>query len=554
MAEPSFRCQARAFCLGLFLVGSPRAGKCDYLIITDSMFSAQAQRLADLRHSLTPNVAKQPCIAKMADIYRQYPPTGPKWKSVQAFLKTAYQLNQPDLAHVVLLGDASLDPASSLDHVPTFTEQIQSLQHFSPDTVFHDTFSSDDAYADFFDSLNVDSLPSQAFAIGRIPADSPLQADAYLDKVEAYEAHYAYGPGAFTYGFLNDDDLQMGSFEGLDPIRNMPEENQEIWDSLAVKPFVRRMLSIEFPIQPTNTKPAAEDSTLGLFNAAPARIYFVGHGSPNQLTDENIFHVPGDLARLRPKTLQPIVSMLACTTARFADPDSQSMGEQMLFHPHGAVAFLGGTIPTFPDPNNRLFIHWNRLASAGGTLGSTFAKAKDSVWDYRNSAAYALLGDPALTLRVPAFDLVPAVGSGAGRLVLQNAGAAGDSAYFQLVRLDSIPFNFVISPLNTYLKDRLYPREVLVAEGRASLSAGGTVTFMFPTIGDPRAMALKVMTWNSRGMRYGHFPLESLGVLALRPFGKPSIQPVGWHLALQNNRLVLVGSGRRLGLDGKAIR
>jgi hypothetical protein len=455
-------------------------------------------------------------------------------------------------AHVVLLGDASFAENSAANHVPTFSQKLPSLDHFGLDTVYYDTASTDDAFTSFFDSLSYDSIPGAVFAIGRIPARTAAQADAYLDKLEAYEGRFAYGPGAFTYGFLNDDDLQRGAQFDQEPISGMPELHQEVWDSLPIKPFVRRMLSIEFPIQPDGGKPAAKEATLGLFNAAPGRVYFIGHGAPHQLTDERIFEVPGDLARLRAKTLQPIVSMLACTTARFADPDSESMGEQLLFHPHGAVAFLGGTIPTYPGPNNRLFIRWNALAMEGGTLGRTFAAAKPIASDNRNSAAYVLLGDPALSLHAPAFDLAPASGSGASRLVLRGAGDAGDSAYFQLVRIDSLEFNKVISPQNLFQRDRLYPHETVLADGFAALGAGGTVTFALPSAGDPRLAAVKVMTWNGRGMHYGHFALASLGAVALAPAGPRAPGREGFRLVLRGGNLVLEGRGRRIGLDGRA--
>ncbi|MDB5047243.1 MAG: hypothetical protein JWO30_314 [Fibrobacteres bacterium] len=529
-----------------------KAVRCDYYIITDSVFTVQAEHLADFRHIVTLPVANYPCIAKMEDIYKNYPPKGPKWTSLQAFLKAAYTQSAGALSHVVLLGDASFDENSPDNHVPTFSQRILSLQRFSPDTVFYDTMSSDDAYAAFFDSVGYDSVPKLAFAIGRIPARTPAQADAYIDKVENYEAHFPYGPGAFTYGFLSDDDLQKGSPEDQDPILSMPELHQEIWDALPVKPFVRRMLSIEYPIQADGTKPAAKNATLDLFNAGPGRVYFIGHGSPHQLTDENIFEVPGDLTRLEPKRLQPIVSMLACTTARFADPNSESMGEQLLFHPNGAVAFLGGTIPTYPNPNNVLFKRWNAFALNGGTLGRAFASAKDSAYDYRNNAAYAILGDPALTLHVPTFDLAPASGSGASRLVLP--GNLGDSAYFQLVRIDSLPFNAVISASNQQQRDKSYIRERVLAEGLGVVGAGGSVTFTLPTAGDPRDVAIKFMTWTTYGMHYGHLPLESLGLVALNPVRKSVPGREGFRLVLRGGGLVFEGQGRRVGLDGRDIR
>jgi hypothetical protein len=93
----------------------------------------------------------------------------------------------------------------------------------------------------------------------------------------------------------------------------------------------------------------------------------------------------------------------------------------------------------------------------------------------------------------------------------------------------------------------------LVAEGRATLVAGGSVTLLLPPAGNPKSLAVKVMTWSSQGMRYGHFPLELLGVVALQRHRNSLPTSGGWRMAMQGSQLILVGQGRRIGLDGKAM-
>jgi hypothetical protein len=511
----------------------------------------QAQRLSVLRHRLTPAVAAHPCVALMPDIYQAYPPTGLRWASLRDYLAARWRNAPGESKHVVLLGDASFEDGSADNHVPVFQQRIPSItERGTPDNPAYDTLSSDDAFTGFFDSVTYADSLTPRFAIGRIPAATRAQAEAYLDKVEAYESAYPFGPQAFTYGYLSDDDIQRGYDENREPIGDLPEEHFQLWDALPVKPFVRRALSIEFPIQPDGSKPAARDSVLGVFNSGPARVYFIGHGHPRQLTDERIFVVPDDLSGLRPKRLQPMVAMLSCTTARFAAPGAV-MGKDLLFHPDGAISFLGGTIPTFPYPNLEFGQRVDAFAAIGGTLGEAVRKAKHEKSYAQNTAAYVLLGDPALSVHAPAVDLVPAPGSGAGRLVLEGAGAPGDSAYFQLVRIDSLPWNDVILPANINQRDRAYPRETVAGEGRALLGAGGSVTFTLPSSGDPRACAVKVMTWNSRGMRYGHFPLESLLSLAVRPAAGPARAQAGYRLRVRGSELILEGGGRVFGLDGR---
>lgn len=529
---------------------SAAAAETDYLILCDSAYTAQAQRLSALRQKYTPAIAQSPKVATMQAIYRSHPPTGFRWTSVRDFLKSTLQGNN-DIKHVVLLGDADFRDDHPANLVPAFRQQIPSLTRFDyQDTSKHyyDTLVSEDPFVDGMDSVKTwDDTLRLRFAIGRIPASTPADADAYLDKLEAWESRYPYGPQAFTYAFLSDDDLQAGSYEGLDPIRDMPELHQKIWDALEIKPFVKRVLAIEHPLRADSTKPSATDSLMAMLNAGPGRFYYIGHGHHAQLTDEKVLRVPQDLTRLARKTVPPVMSFLACTTARFASPDAPSMGERLLFHPHGAIAVLGGTIPTFPRPNNELFIAWNRESAAGLTLGQAFAKAKRAVPDARNSSAYVLLGDPALSLHAPGA-LLPATGSGAGRIVLP--AAAGDSAYFQLVTIDSLPFNAVIAPANDFQKDRLYPRERVIAEGRAAAGAGGTVAFTLPSAGDPKAAAVKAMVWNAGGMRYGHFPLESLSS-ALRPAVSRAGARAGYRMVVRGNRVMLERDGRLVGLDGR---
>ncbi|MBW8888706.1 MAG: hypothetical protein JF616_13195 [Fibrobacteres bacterium] len=530
------------------------AGPCDYLVITDSVLAPQARRLADLRHRVTPAIAAHPCVADMGDIYRAFPPTGWRWTSLRDYLASRYRASPHEMGHVALMGGASFDDASAANHVPVYREESPSLIQPPPGV---DTLTTDDAYTEFFDSIAHADDFGPRFALGRIPASTPEQADAYLDKVEDYESAFPYGPQAFTYGYLSDDDIQIGLPDSLMPIQNFPENHYDLWEGLKVKPFVRRVLSIEFPLHSDGTKPEARDSAVALLNAGPARAYWVGTGNPSQFTDEKMFMVPGDLPRLRTKRLQPVVVALSASVARFVDPGSV-IGRDLLLHPDGAIAFLGATSLTYPGPNLNLARAFDSAAARGGTVGAAVAAAKRAdasigATDMRNAAAYVLLGDPGLSLHPPILDLVPAQGSGPGRLILEGAGAPGDSACFQLVRIDSLPWNAVILSANQAQRDRKYVRETVVAEGRAALGTGGSVTFALPSAGDPRAAAVKVMTWNSKNMHYGHFPLESLGIAALRSVPGAARTPPGYRMRVRGSSLVLEGKGGIYGLDGRSL-
>ncbi|MEO6097361.1 MAG: C25 family cysteine peptidase [Fibrobacteria bacterium] len=517
---------------------------CDYLILTDSLLLPQARRLADFRSLTALDRIVKPQVATMGDIEREYPVTGQRSLSVSAFLRAVKQKNGKLPVHLVLFGDASVDPAAPGDRVPTYTYQARDPNYWNP--IVYDTLASDDVYGTLLDTLSFDSLRFSA-SVGRVPASTIAQARAYVDKVEAYETHYPYGPMAFTYGFANDDQTQHGAPGDQDPITDMYCTYQNIWDALKRKPFVRRMLSIEFPMDTNFTKPAARDSLLALMNAGPTRLYFAGHSSMSQFTDEKVFKTPDDLPRLKPKALQPIVAFIGSSTAGFADRYSVSMGEELLFHPHGSIAFFGPMSFSYPNPALELMQRWGDSALQGGTLGTSISRAKSGgSTDPINDQGFALLGDPGLTLRVPAFDLVPAAGSSRSRLTLQDAGAAGDSIYLQLVQVDTLSMNPFPGP-DPMPPDRVFLRERLIGEVRGVLGAGGAASLDIPWISaSPSAAAIKVMTWNGSGMRYGHFPLSEIGPVSLR---KPGVRTES-----KRYRIIMENGGIHLEIPGSIFR
>lgn len=510
---------------------------CDYLVLTDSLLLPEARRLADMRASNHSDQIIKPHVATTADIYRDHPASGPRSRSILAFLRDVNHKNGNLPGHLLLFGDATKVDSSADNRVPTYTYLVRSSRSSDFNNPVYDTVSSDDAYAELLDTIPLDSIRPRT-AVGRIPARTAAQARQYVDKAVAYETRFPYGPGAFTYGFASDDDLQKGANGELEPISDLPELHERLWHSMEVKPFVRRLISLEFPIQSDFTKPGARDSLISIFNSGPARFYFVGHGGGTQLADENLFRVPDDLARLRSRPLAPIAVMLTGPVADFLPDHGLSMGEELIFHPHGVIAFLGPVKEAYPMTNNKFFEAWDDTASHGGTLGRSMSRAKaSSDFDAQYYLAMALLGDPALTLRVPAFDLAPASGSGSNRLVLQGAGATGDSVYYQVVQVDSVPYEPFLHPGNYSQRNRKFLREGIIGEGYAALGAGGDITLDLPAAQDPRYAAVKVMSWSSQGMRYGHFALSSLGPIGSRATHSRAKATAPYRLILNGTRI-----------------
>lgn len=151
---------------------------------------------------------------------------------------------------------------------------------------------------------------------------------------------------------------------------------------------------------------------------------------------------------------------------------------------------------------------------------------------------------------MPSYDLAPALGSGTTRLLLENAGAAGDSVHLELVQEDTLRVaDFSEHPL---LDQELSLRERVVGSGRGVLGAQGAISLDLPYTPNPRAAFVKVMTWSRRGMRYGRFPISDLGPLSVRGTGPRPAAARAIRVELRGTQVRFLRGGRGHDADGSA--
>jgi hypothetical protein len=278
---------------------------------------------------------------------------------------------------VLLLGDGSFDYK---DHLGTGTGNPV------PPMLFRSSFlwtASDALYA----AVNgEDGLPD--LAIGRLPASTPEEVSAMIDKFLSFENAGLDLDGAAV--LVSDNPDSAGSFDA---------EADEIAATLLASRQPGRISLARLG------RDATRAAVLDAFGQEPSLISFLGHGSQQMWAHENIFHasqVPSLPARAR----QPLVLTLNCLNGYFHYPHYDSLSEELVkAEGKGAIAAFSPSGLSFNDAAHAY--HKAVLTELGqashSRLGDALLAAQSAYLSTGASAEmidlYHLFGDPALKIR-----------------------------------------------------------------------------------------------------------------------------------------------------------
>jgi hypothetical protein len=406
-------------------------GDVDYIVITHPRFLAAAQSLAELRGRRLPGVAN-PAVALVTtdDIYANFSGGQKDVLAIRNFLRWNFIAHGQRLRYACLVGDASVDYRNHLgldvdsqlvDWVPTPLVNDFPLVPGGLGDI--DPFASDDALASF-DLPPITNPPNQTtfdapdVALGRLIVTSAGSAVEMVDRIRNYDESPPAGAWRNRAVFVADDlhtprggDNQFGEKAHTDEAELLA--NQYLPASIDLE----KVYLIDYPLVGVY-KPAARGDLLNRLNAGQTIFYYVGHGSPGNLADEQVL-LGSDAAGLVNGDRRFLFLALSCDVGVYADPGRQCMAEDFVTsRDGGAIAAIAASWLSYVSANNRLSEHLfaamypGRHCVASVAVGDALRAAKAALWrpgDYyytRNSRRYSMLGDPGLHLPNPLDDLV----------------------------------------------------------------------------------------------------------------------------------------------------
>ena len=255
----------------------------------------------------------------------------------------------------------------------------------------------------------------QDVAVGRFPVTTAAEAKILVDKTINYATNANAGAWQNTLMFMGDDgnnNLHMTDANDVaDDVASHYSNylvKKVMWDA-----YSRQTSSTG------NTYPEVEKIVKQQQANGALIMDYAGHGSANQMSHENVLRLT-DFEAFRNTNL-PLWITASCDIMPF-DGTEATIGEAALLNEKGgAVAFYGTTRTVFAEKNkfiNRAFLR-RVLSQKGGkpiTIGEAHRLAQNDVMTggissqetdvSENHLQYSLLGDPALALNQPTYQVV----------------------------------------------------------------------------------------------------------------------------------------------------
>ena len=435
--------------------------KADYILITHGDFWTQAQTLAAYRIKEYSVV-----LVDVQEIYDQFNGGLMSAEAVHDFLAYAYSHWQPPApAFVLLLGDGTSDMRNYFgSSAPTYIPPYLYLA----DQTLGETATENR----FVTLVGGDVLPEMH--IGRLPANTPAEAEAMIAKTINYGAACC-NPLTRNVLFVTDNEDIGGDFYDYsnalaDGWADPPTNTIKAIPPWLPEPYTATKAYLGLTCDPSVPSPAAGcryqiTTTLNITGAV--LVNYIGHatkttwGSINErlmdwsawstLTNTNVCQLP-------------IILAMTCYEGSFHEPQagSKSLGESSVLMPNaGAVASWSPTgfgLLTghhYLDEGFFLALFHDKVQR----LGAAITQAKKYLLDHAPPGKYddlldtfVLLGDPALTIKLESNDCTPtavcmdsfhALAQGQGVLLAWQTASEVDMLGFNVLRSENPHGTFV---------------------------------------------------------------------------------------------------------------
>lgn len=382
------------------------------LIVCHSDFLTAAGRLRAYRASHLPLYANPSVkVVTTEEIYDNFSGGMPDPMALRNYFKFLYD-NHDDaggnarLAYVLLLGDANEDFRNNVSAQPDF---VPTNLYITRITLF--AFATDEWFTHLDEQDLVPGYGMADVALGRLPAASPEEAGLLVDKTIAYETQSPLSSWRNRYIMVADD--EHSSFEGACEGQWTDESETITKDKAPNFPEPEKIYLTEFP-KVASVKPQSRVAFLEAWNRGALIINYIGHGSSQQMADEQVF-LGSDVGQLNNGLRLPILMAFSCTIGDFANPAGKSLSEKLLLREQGgAVAAITASRESYPNPNEVLdYALFERLlprqlGSSSTPVGVALMQCKMQAqaqtlfqaFQEENSWKYNLQADPALTLAI----------------------------------------------------------------------------------------------------------------------------------------------------------
>ena len=378
----------------------------DFLIIAHNNFLEEADRLSDF-HLIKDGISSQ--VVDIQKIYNEFGSGIADITAIRDFVRHVYSSSNDDskLKYLLLFGDASYDVNSENSKNTNFVPTYQSYESLNTS----ESYCTDDYFALLDDGeghndSEMDSLEGLLdIGVGRFPSKTSEEATLLVDKVVGYYDKKSFGEWRNQICLIGDDEDSNVHF-------NQAEELAMIIDTGYVDYNLQKIYLDAFHQEVTPGGPRYPDVNEAItqqMSRSALIMNYTGHGGETGLAHERVLTIP-EIENWSNVDALPLFITATCEFSTFDDPSIESAGEKILLHNNGGgIALLTTTRIAFSFNNHVLNTRVFRqlFEKKGGEyqrLGDFVVAAKSP--NTSKLYNYVLLGDPALQLAYPDYNVV----------------------------------------------------------------------------------------------------------------------------------------------------
>ena len=383
----------------------------DYLIITPKIFESQANRLAQFRAAHDNLIVK---VAVAEQIYNEFGGGNKSATAIRDYIKMYFDKAGSDTTkrpkYLLLFGIGNYDTkgraTSLVNHIPCF----ESENSINPVL----SYTSDDFYALLSDTDNInDNNQSNELklSVGRLPVVNTDEANNVVDKIINYYSHETLGP-------WRNDVLLLADDKDANLFLNTTEQIADTIANASQLMNINKLYVDVFPltrVYNNTSSPQVNQSIIDQLYSGKLIFNYSGHGNYQQLSSYSIFN-NHDAKQLNNSKKLPLFITSTCDFIPFDDPSKSSLGSYMLQgSKNGAIALLTTPRLVFAGSNqivNENFLKFELRKDLSGnylSIGESFRISKNytsqTTSDIVNTRKFSLIGDPALSLAFPKYEI-----------------------------------------------------------------------------------------------------------------------------------------------------
>lgn len=377
----------------------------DYIIVTHPKFLSEANRLANFHRNQSDMSV---LVATTTQIYNEFGSGAQDITAIKDFVRMFYERasSEADMPkNLLLFGDASFDykyrVVDNSNYVPTF----ESYASFN----IKGSFSTDD----YFVLLDPEEGASSAIksqqidmGVGRFIVRTEDEARAVVDKVVAYVQNSALGDWRNRIVIVADDVdeswervLSIHADDVADIVAaNYPSANI---DKIYADAYVQESSSggARYP----EVQSAINDRV----NRGSLILHYYGHGGELGWGTER-FLENEDILSWDNLNNMPVFVTATCEFSRYDDAERISAGEYVQLNAKGGGISLFTTTRTISEPSAHSLSkeYYNHALNKDYTMGEILRVMKNALSSGSEKRNFILLGDPALKMAYPKYDIV----------------------------------------------------------------------------------------------------------------------------------------------------